>query len=224
MLWAHRPHLGPQGLRTYSETETAVFLRCLSGDRDVKPGELRCWIILECLRCVVISFCPQHLSGSSGKESACQCRRYGFDPWVRKIPWRREWQPTPIFLPGRSHGQRNLEGYSPWGHKESDTTEHARILLDPRVGYRSSQFLTQLFKQILFWILTKATHKQTDKKGVYLEHWTHSYWAPFPCLMVPIPSSASSVPLSLAPVLHLNPLQFWSPTPNPTKTSSRIKI
>ena len=41
----------------------------------------------------------------------------GFDPWVRKIPWRRKWQPTPVFLPGKSHGQRNLVGYSPWGHK-----------------------------------------------------------------------------------------------------------
>ena len=40
-----------------------------------------------------------------------------------KIPWRRKWQPTPVFLPGASHGQRSLAGYSPWGHKESDTTE-----------------------------------------------------------------------------------------------------
>ena len=47
----------------------------------------------------------------------------GFDSWVRKIPWRRKWQPTPIFLPGKSHGWRSLVGYSPWGHKESDTTE-----------------------------------------------------------------------------------------------------
>jgi len=53
-----------------------------------------------------------------------QCRRPGFDPWIRKIPWRREWQPTPVFLPGKSHGQRSLVGYSPWGHKESDVTEH----------------------------------------------------------------------------------------------------
>ena len=58
----------------------------------------------------------------SGKESTCQCRRHGFDPWVRKIPWRRKWQPTPAFLPGESHGQRSLAGYSPWGPKESDTT------------------------------------------------------------------------------------------------------
>ena len=59
----------------------------------------------------------------SGKESACQRRRCGFDPWVEKIPWRRKWQPTPVFLPGKSHGQRRLASYRQWGHKESDTTE-----------------------------------------------------------------------------------------------------
>ena len=50
-------------------------------------------------------------------------RRCGFDLWVRKIPWGKKWQPTPVFLPGKSHGQRILAGYSPWGCKESDTTE-----------------------------------------------------------------------------------------------------
>ena len=62
----------------------------------------------------------------SGREPACQCRRHrshGFDPWVGKIPWRRTWQPTPGFLPGESHGQKSLAGYSPWGRKELDTTE-----------------------------------------------------------------------------------------------------
>ena len=59
----------------------------------------------------------------SGKECTCQCRRHRFDPSVGKIPWRREWQPTPVFLPEKSHGQRNLVGYSPWGHKESDMTQ-----------------------------------------------------------------------------------------------------
>ena len=61
---------------------------------------------------------------TSGKEPACQYKRHkrgGFDPWVRKIPWRRKWQPTPVFLLGKSHGQRSLAGYSPWGRKESDT-------------------------------------------------------------------------------------------------------
>ena len=63
--------------------------------------------------------------GTSGKEPACQCRRQRcrFEPWVRKIPWRRAWQPTPVFLPGESHGQRSLVGHSPHGHQESDMTE-----------------------------------------------------------------------------------------------------
>jgi len=45
------------------------------------------------------------------------------DPWVEKIPWRRAWHPTPVFLPRESHGQRSLVGYSPWGHRESDMTK-----------------------------------------------------------------------------------------------------
>ena len=55
--------------------------------------------------------------------SAADGRDVGFNPWVRKIPWRRKWQPTPVFSPGESHGQRNLVGYSPWGQEESDMAE-----------------------------------------------------------------------------------------------------
>ena len=65
-------------------------------------------------------------SGSTGKEFACQWRRYkrcGFCSWVSEIPWKRKWLPTPVFFPGKFHGQRSLVGYSPWGHKESDITE-----------------------------------------------------------------------------------------------------
>ena len=58
----------------------------------------------------------------SGKESPAKAGD-GFDLWVGKIPWRRKWQPIPVFLPGKSHGQRRLVGYRPWGHKESDVTE-----------------------------------------------------------------------------------------------------
>ena len=64
---------------------------------------------------------------SSGKESFCQCRRprrHGLNHWVMQIPGSREWQPIPVFLPGKSYGQRNLVVYSPWGCKESGTTEH----------------------------------------------------------------------------------------------------
>ena len=61
-----------------------------------------------------------------GKESASHCRRHGrprFNPW--RIPWRKTWQPTPAFLPEKSHGQRSLPSYSPWGHRESGVTERA---------------------------------------------------------------------------------------------------
>ena len=74
--------------------------------------------------------CPYFLGfpgGTSSKEPACQhrrCKRLKFDPWVGKIPWRRKWQLTPKFLLGESHGQRSLTGYSPWGCKELDVSEH----------------------------------------------------------------------------------------------------
>ena len=55
--------------------------------------------------------------------NAGDVKRHRFNPWVGEIPWRREWQPTPVFLPGEFHRQRSLVGYSPWGHKESDMTD-----------------------------------------------------------------------------------------------------
>ena len=70
--------------------------------------------------------------GSVGKEPACQWRRHkrrGFNPRIRKIPRRRKWQPTPVFLPGKFHGQRSLAGYRPWGHKQLDTTEHVHACI-----------------------------------------------------------------------------------------------
>ena len=80
---------------------------------------------------------PRLPGGSVSEESACiagdhlQCRRPRFDPWVGKIPWRRIWQPTPVFLPGKSHEQRSLVGYSPWGRKELDTTERLNHCKSP---------------------------------------------------------------------------------------------
>ena len=68
--------------------------------------------------------------GSDGKECACNAgdtRRQGFNLWVRKIPWRRKWQPIPVSLPGKSHGQRSLVGCSSWGHKESSMTEQLTL-------------------------------------------------------------------------------------------------
>ena len=77
------------------------------------------------------------LGHTRGKEPTCQCRkpkRHGFNSWVRKIAWRRAWQPTPVFLPGESHGQRSQEGYSPWGRKESDMTEASEACMQTLGG------------------------------------------------------------------------------------------
>ena len=63
--------------------------------------------------------------GSDGKEPACNAG----GPRVGMIPWRREWQPTPVFLPGKSYGQRSLAGYGSWNHKESDMTEQLTLSL-----------------------------------------------------------------------------------------------
>ena len=65
-------------------------------------------------------------------------KRCGFSPWVRKILWRREWQPAPVFLPGKFHGQRSLVGYSSWGCWESDMTEHTLILSMEKPSQKSS--------------------------------------------------------------------------------------
>ena len=81
--------------------------------------------------------------GGSVEESTCQCKRYRFDPWVGKIPWRRKWQPTPVFLTGKSHGQRRLAGYyCSCGRKESDTTEQL-IWSDLKV------YVSMLFSQVI---------------------------------------------------------------------------
>ena len=80
--------------------------------------------------------CPQGRGfpgGSSGKEPTCQCRtckKCEFDPWTEKIPWRRAWQPTPVFLPSETRGQRSLTGYSPW---------------DGRVGHNCSNLARNVF-------------------------------------------------------------------------------
>ena len=67
------------------------------------------------------------LVAQMAKEQHLQHRRPGFNSWVGKIPWRGEWQPTPLFLIGKSLGPRSLVGYSPWGHRELDTTERLTL-------------------------------------------------------------------------------------------------
>ena len=103
-----------------------------------------------------------------------QCRRHGrsreFSPWVEKIPWRRKWQPTPVFLPGESHGQRSLVGYSPWGHERVGcgwVTEHSRIRQEvltcclPRsclMGWAEPGTCWRLFPAAAAWTISQFPH------------------------------------------------------------------
>ena len=102
-------------------------------------GFLKAWAN-HSLQALTVSFCQIHISCRSSNHGrlpwwlrwqriCLQCGRPGFDLWAGKIPWRREWLPTPVFLPGEFHGQGTLVGYSSWGHKELDTTEWLTLLL-----------------------------------------------------------------------------------------------
>ena len=77
---------------------------------------------------------PRWLSGKESTIPCRRCRRLRFDPWVGKITWRRKWQPPPIFLPGKSHRQRNLVGYSPRGCKQLDMIEHTHMCCMPKTN------------------------------------------------------------------------------------------
>ena len=93
---------------------------------------------------------------SSGKEPTCQCRRckrHGFGPWVGTIPWKRRWQCTPVFLPGKFHGQ-SLVGHSPWGCKGSDTTEHT---LQTKTRSRTKT------SEIEWWKAWNQPHREQDQ-------------------------------------------------------------
>ena len=93
--------------------------------------------------------------GTVVKKSTYQCRRHAFNPWVGKIPWRRAWQPTPVFSPGEFHGWRSLADYHLWGHKGSDTTE---------------QLITALFSSINIIQLWPRRD---------LERWLYNFWILF---------------------------------------------
>ena len=107
--------------------------------KELLPGE-----IVLCTRIVSLHRGRLGLpSWPSGKEPACQCRKSRFDLWVGKIPWRRKWQPTPVLLPGKTHGQRSLAGYIPWRRKESDTTENAHTHTHTHAWGEVEALLTQ---------------------------------------------------------------------------------
>ena len=108
-----------------------------------------------------------------GKEPTCQCRRCRFNSWVRKIPWRRKWQPTPVFLPGESHGQRSLVGYSPWGCKESDTTEQLnnRSIHGHLTVWLSKRFKEHIMYQKCAWYYPNTSESTTSTFTASLRDW-----------------------------------------------------
>ena len=84
----------------------------------------------------------------SGKESACQCRRCKFNHWVGKIPWRREWQPTPVLLPEESHRQRSLEGYSRSGAMLSNLVGRMTRVATEHLKCHGRRWRIEFFKKL----------------------------------------------------------------------------
>ena len=130
--------------------------------------------------------------GRNGKESSCQfrrCKRFGFDPWVRKISLRRVWQPTLVSLPGKSHGQRSLAGYSPAGHKESGMTEQLnthtntiktlsfikRCLLF-HLSYIPHVFWMLSYIYLQFFLLQGSWHSRFTYKWILNAHFLSYLW------------------------------------------------
>ena len=148
---------------------------------------------------------PGFQGGARGKEPSCQCRRhkrYVFDPCVRKIPveegmatdssilggghgnplqytWRRAWQPTPVYLPGESNGQRSLGGYSPWVHKELNITKHKHLIsssqYSDRVDARKIQGRGRHLRPKKYFLLEK-TPKGTETSLKKVQTLSRIFW------------------------------------------------
>ena len=118
-LWADLPLTEKETVGGADMWKCWVVCLWVQNSRDVQVGA----IILGYILSQVIYKCVVYIQGASFAGQLVknlpnqECRRPGFNSHVRKIPWRRKWQPTPVFLPGESHGQRSLAGYSLWGHK-----------------------------------------------------------------------------------------------------------
>ena len=107
---------------------------------------------------------------TSGKESTCQCRRCkrrGMDPWVGKIPWSKKWQPIPVFLPGKPHGQRSLAGYSPWGFRVRCDWAHVHSILTCFQDSRGETNKTM--RSIILQVPKRKVYRAQWKKGVVMK-------------------------------------------------------
>ena len=133
-----------------------------------------------------------------GKESACQCRRHSSIPGLGR-PWRRKWQPTPVFLPGKSHGQRSLAGYKPWGCKVSA--------------------MTWQLEHVIFWLKSKCQDTNywwfnlgQYNKGKSLSHTIYWWFAGGEGLFFPKKMHLTAIwneaPLMCLYILEVSPLRF----------------
>ena len=102
-------------------------------------------------RGVLVSWCGFNPLVAQRWRIHLQCGRPGFDPWVGKIPWRWKRQPTPVFLPGKSHGHRSLAGYSPWGHKSitHDGASKQQWLVTPSIFSRVYQLFSAFLGEVI---------------------------------------------------------------------------
>ena len=157
------------------------------------------------------------------KKITCQRRkrkRHRFHPWVGKIPWSGKWQPTPVFLRGKSHGQRSLVGYSPWGRKESDVTEHAFIHMHSATSHMFTELSTYSIistaQALASWPMFQKFQKVTATETALLSGKTYLVlkhlhinrqsrgWAPLSA------RSGAGAETSFLPVSHL---AFFKPQP-----------
>ena len=133
LFWREAGEMGENTQPRMSSPPTAWKLQGLKTDSQESLVGIAFPALWTCPGGAAAQWIPEALGSllqsPEWSRNCLQSRRPGFYPWVRKIPWRREWQPTPVFLPGESHGQRSLAGYSPWGHKESDKTERLTLSL-----------------------------------------------------------------------------------------------
>ena len=117
----------------------------------------------------------------SGKESTWQYRSREFDPWVRNIPWRRKWQPTPVLLSGKSRGRRSLAGHSPWerkraGHNWATKQQQSRL-----PGKKMKDSVYNMLSKITVWSISKRSPPALQDKCLELRteirptNWSHEY-------------------------------------------------
>ena len=114
--------------------------------------------------CIYVAHSVEVFPGDLVLTVCLQCRRLGFDPWVRKTSWRKEWLPPPAFLPGEFHGQRSLAGHSPWVCKELDTTTLTLSLFHILVYQTNKYHKLSVLKAIAmyflrFWRLQRSTSR-----------------------------------------------------------------